>query len=64
MIETDKSTNRYNDTLDCNYCNDEIEINNTYFILYHDNENYLEFVLCNNECLDSAKEYIINEKGE
>jgi len=62
-MEANKVLNRYNDSLDCNYCNDEIEINDNYFILYHDNENYQEFVICNKICLDSAKEYIINEKG-
>mgnify|MGYP003138822542 FL=1 len=62
-MEANKVINRYNDSLDCNYCNDEIEINDNYFILYHDNENYQEFVICNNNCLVSAKEYIINKKG-
>ena len=62
-IQANKVTNRYNDYLDCNYCNNEIKINDNYFILYHDNENYQEFVICNNDCLDSAKEYIINKKG-
>ena len=35
-IETNKVINKYNDYLDCNYCNNEIEINDNYFILYHD----------------------------
>ncbi len=59
-IETSKTINRYNDYLDCNYCNNEIEINDNYFILYHDNENYQEFIICNNDCLDSAIEFIYN----
>lgn len=60
-IETNKVTNRYNDYLDCNYCNNEIEINDDYFILYHDNENYLELVICNNICLSNAIEFIVNK---
>ena len=59
-IETKKVTNRFNDYLQCNYCNNEIEINDNYFILYHDNENYQEFIICNNDCLDSAIEFIYN----
>lgn len=64
-IEINKVRNRYNDYLDCNFCNNEIEVNVNYFILYHDNQNYLEFVICDNDndCLDRAKEYIINEEG-
>ncbi len=31
-IETSKTINRYNDYLDCNYCNNQIEINDNYFI--------------------------------
>ena len=61
-LEANKVINRYNDSLDCNYCNDEIEINDNYFILW-DEKDYSDYVLCNKICLDSAKEYIINEKG-
>ena len=60
-IETNKVINKYNDYLDCNYCNNEIEINDNYFILYHDSENYLELVICNNNCLSNAIDYINNK---
>ncbi len=60
-IEINKVINRYNDYLQCNYCNDDIEINSNYFILYHDNENYLELVICNNSCLNNAKDHIKNK---
>jgi len=63
-IEINKVTNRYNDYLQCNYCNDEIQINDNYFILYHDNEIHIELVICSNNCLDGAKEYIVNKEGE
>jgi len=59
-IETNKVINRYNDSLQCNCCNDVIEINDNYFILYHDDENYTELVVCNNICLSDSIEYIIN----
>ncbi len=61
-IETNKVINRYNDYLDCNYCNNEIEINDNYFIVYHDNQNYQELIVCNNICLNSAVEFIEKNK--
>tara|TARA_R100001082_G_scaffold11642_1_gene6280 strand:+ start:1569 stop:1763 length:195 start_codon:yes stop_codon:yes gene_type:complete len=58
-IETNKVINRYNDYLNCNYCDNEIEINDNYFILY-DNENYQEYIICNNICLSNLIEFIYN----
>lgn len=57
-IETNKVINRYNDYLDCNYCNNEIEINDSYFILYNNNDNYLEFIICSNDCKNNAIEFL------
>jgi len=59
-IETNKVINRYNDYLDCNYCNNEIEINNEYFILWNDKD-YSDYVICNNICLSNAIEFIVNK---
>jgi len=56
-MKDNKVLNRYNDYLQCNYCNVEIEINDDYFILWDDIE-YCDYVICHNNCLDSAKEYI------
>jgi len=58
---TDEVINRYNDSLQCHCCNDVIEINDNYFILYHEDQNYTELVICNNICLSDAIEYIINK---
>lgn len=57
-FKTNKVINRYNDYLDCNYCNNEIEINDNYLILYHDNENYTEYIICGNDCKNNAIEYL------
>jgi|TARA_B100000085_G_C18265169_1_gene399712 hypothetical protein len=59
-IETSKAINRFNDYLQCNYCDNEIEINDNYFILWSE-KNYCDYVICNDICLDSAIEFI--EKG-
>jgi hypothetical protein len=59
-IETKKVTNRFNDYLQCNYCNDEIEINDDYFILWN-NKKYCEYVICNNICVSNATEFIVNK---
>lgn len=59
-IETNKTINRYNDYLDCNYCNNEIEINNEYFILWNEKD-YSDYVICNNICLSNAIEFIVNK---
>ena len=34
-MEANQVINRYSDYLQCNYCNDEIEINDNYFIYKH-----------------------------
>tara|TARA_R100000231_G_scaffold93411_1_gene70122 strand:- start:99 stop:311 length:213 start_codon:yes stop_codon:yes gene_type:complete len=49
--------NKYNDYKQCDYCNDMIHINDNYFILYSEKD-FLDFVICNNICLDSAIEFI------
>ena len=59
-IEINKVINRYNDYLDCNYCNNEIEINDNYFILWND-KNYQDYIICNNDCLNSVIEFIYNK---
>ncbi len=59
-IETNEVTNRYNDYLQCNYCNNEIQINDDYFILIN-NDNFQEYIICNNNCLSNAKDYINNK---
>ena len=56
-IDTKKVINRFNDYLQCNYCNDEIEINNEYFILWSE-LHHLDFTICSDICLEGAIEFI------
>ena len=57
-IKTTKTVlNKYQDYKHCDYCNDMIHIDDVYFILWSEKD-HLDFVICNDICLDSAVEFI------